>query len=816
MLSRLFEGLSRFPLACRFAVFVLVPLGVIAAVAYQRLTASLPADAGRAAVPGLVSPVRVTRDPHGVPYIEAHQDLDAYTALGFLHARDRLWQLELQRRTAQGRLAEILGADALRSDMIFRTLDLYTPAESALAALSEDARASLEAYARGINAWMESAPALPAEFPLLGVRPEPWRALDSVAWMKVFALNLAGNYQQELNRLVAKTNLSDAQFRSLFPDYPEDAPTTLAAWPSRAGQELVALADAHRQALDFVGLAHPAVGSNAWVVGGARAKGGVPVLANDPHLALQMPSYWYVVRMRGDRLNASGMSLVGLPVVVFGHNADCAWGGTSLMADVQDLYVEQLHPTNNMAYRSGEGWRAFTTRTESIAVRAPFPQFLRPRLKPVEIRVRGSEHGPIISDLLGKSDTPLALQWTALAPDDTTYEGFYRLGYAHDWASFRGALAHMVAPALNFVYADTQGSIGYAAAGRVPVRRSGKGTLPVPGHDPQFAWTGSIAPAQMPAALNPEAGYFVSANNRPAGPDYPHFISADWASPERAERIESLLLRSPQGLRAEDHRQIQQDTVDLQLKRLLPSLLAHSATSQAQAQALAALRDWNGNMSRDSRAATIAAAWLRQLRFQLFRDEFQGFWNTTETNRVLTGIRRSVDAAVITQVLEEGDSLWCDDVTTQATESCADILDRSLDAAIRSTNKLLSHRPMETWAWGEAHAAKFQHTPFSSAKILSSVFERRVPSGGFSNSINVANASYQESEGYNQTFGASFRMVIELTQPPRLSYMNTTGQSGNVISEHYDDMLVPFQEGEYYVLGDAHPQSDRVLLLTAY
>ncbi len=799
----------------RFALLIALPLAVLGNIWWKTLALSLPTTHGTMVLRELTAPVQVVRDAQGVPHIEAEHDVDAYAALGYVHAQDRLWQLELQRRMAQGRLAEVLGRDSLKSDVVFRTLDLYGAARSGWPALSAQAQAALHAYTAGVNAWIRSARALPVEFLMLKVEPAPWTVFDSLAWMKVFALNLSGNYQQEINRLVAKSAVSGTHYQALFPGYPADGPVTLADELTPEPRQLQSLNLLLDEAFGKWGLGGRYVGSNAWVVDAEHSATGAPLLANDPHLGLQIPSYWYVASLRGDRLDAAGMTLVGLPIIVFGHNRHIAWGGTNLMADVQDLYVERVHHTDQSLYLADQQWLKFQSRVETIDVRPAFPEFLRPSLRPVQIRVRSTRHGPVISDLVGVADEPLALRWTAFEPGDTTFEAFYQLGYATDWLAFRNALALVVAPALNFVYADTAGGAGYSVAGKIPIRRTGEGSLPVPGVSEEYDWTGYVPPAELPNRLNPASGYAVSANNKPVGAEYPHFISNDWAPPARAQRIENLIvnLLPGDGVSVKDTQSIQQDTVDLSMQRLLPVLLLHEPNDDLQRNALALLRDWNGNMGRQSQAATIAVAWLRAIKFRLFRDELSGFWNTEQHNKVARGLRRGVDTGVVTQILKDDRAGWCDDVSTNETETCDEILDGALNSAIRSTYKLLGDNSMQSWAWGEVHEAAYKHSPFSDTKVLDSVFERRIDNGGYSGSVNAANANFDDAVGYEQSFGASFRMIIEMSpERPMLHYMNSTGQSGNVMSAHYDDMVEPFHRGVYHRLGERSSQRETLTL----
>jgi penicillin G amidase len=794
-----------FPLTCRFVLWVAAPalIGLTAVFIYLR--GSLGTSDAPLTLTAAQGSAQVTRDRNGVVYITATRDEAAFFAVGFMHAQDRMWQLEVQRRLAQGRMSEVFGRSAIRQDAWMRTLDLYGAARSAWPALSADARASLTAYADGINAWLATDPVLPPEFQALNVRPQQWRALDSLAWSKVFALDLANNMETEITRLIASQYLDDEQLAELLGIRHGDIPPGVATRVPALRELLAGLDGINRHLSNELRIGGRYVGSNAWVVSGALTQTGRPLLANDPHLGLQIPSPWYVAKLAGQHLDATGMTLVGLPVVIFGRNADIAWGGTSLMADVQDLYLEQIDPADPRNYQTENGWQPFVAREEKITVRADFPEFLREPLAPVTVRVRVSRNGPLISDVLqraGTADHPVALRWTALEPGDTSYEAFFRLNYARDWRGFQDALGLLVAPALNFLYADNQGNIGSQAAGRIPVRARGTGRIPSPGWTDEFRWQANIPSTQMPGQYNPSSGYIVSANNDIAGADYPHFISADFAPPFRAKRIEQLLMegRGESALTAAYMQRMQSDTVDLGTLRLLDHLKRTVPDDDSQRSALEHLRNWHGDMSVDSVGAVIFFVWAEQLREEIFATRMARYWNKPEQAPVADAIARHATYDVLLNALTDSSSQWCRPGEGASTRPCAAELHRALDRTIRELNKLMGSQ-MSKWRWGEAHTALYAHKPFSSLQPLASLFERRVPSGGSSDTINAANASYRESSGYEQTIGPSFRQVIEMAgERSGYWYVNSTGQSGNMLSPHYDDMITPWREGRYFEL----------------
>lgn len=788
-----------YPLTSRFLLFVVIPLLAAAVVCFVYLRGSLPVADGRSIKTGVLQRAEITRDKNGVVTINAQTDHDAFFAIGFAHAQDRMWQLELERRIAEGRLSEVFGQTAVPQDAWMRSLGLVDSAESSWSKLSPDAQASLTAYAAGINAWLEQNHTLPPEFLALGIRPAPWREVDSLAWSKVFALNLSGNMWNEISNLIASQYLRSDQMTDLLGYSQSDLSFTAKATGMAGGTMLPSLLAFRKNLESEMKIGGQYVGSNAWVISGKLMQDGHPVLANDPHLGLQIPSSWYVAHLKGDKLDVSGMTLVGLPLVIFGHNNAIAWGGTSMMADVQDLYIEQTNPQNPSQYKHDNAWADFQVRSETINIKADFPASLRAPVEPAKIQVRETVDGPVISDVIGVFDQPVVLKWTALDPDDASYESFLHINYAHDWATFKDAFQTYVAPAMNMLYVDKLNNIGSLGVGRIPIRAKGEGRLPVPGWTSEYAWTGYIPFKDWPQRFNPEQGYIVSANNKLVDSDYPYFISDDWAPPNRARRIEQLLQDkiSHHELISLDYiDRMQGDTVDLSVGPLLEYLNQVTPNGPEQQKALQYLSAWKGDMARDSQGAAIFFVWTRHLREELFSAKLKDYWNKQKQSAEISRIVANTSYDQILNALTEQSSNWCDN------RSCASLLSDSLDMTIKELKKLRGSN-MESWRWGDIHQTLYEHLPFSRINFLASIFERKIPSGGSTDTINVANAVYHESTGYDQTFSAGFRQIIEMQETSvRHLYMNSTGQSGNILSAHYDDMVKPFRNVQYYVLDD--------------
>ena len=752
---------------------------------------------------GINQPVSILRDVHGTVFIESENDDDAFFAMGYAQAQDRLWQLEVQKRIAKGSMSEIFGKATFRQDTLMRTLGLYPSAEKAWSYLSTDARNSLNAFARGINAWIDQQLPLPPEFLIHDIKPEPWTPIDSIAWIKVFAFSLGGNYLQEMEHYAAASVLDQQQLITLYPALDEVQIQNILGNNHKLIEQNQQFFALKNTLLTDMKIGGKFVGSNAWVVSGSKTSSGLPVLANDPHLGLQIPSLWYSASLKGQSINSAGMALVGLPVIIFGRNKAVGWGGTNLGADVQDLFVEQQGLLNQQEYLVDGKWQSMLRRVESIKVKADFPAFMRKAIKPVEIEIRQTRNGPVISDIFSVVGSPVSMRWTALDDDDTSYEAFYLLNYAENWDEFTEAASYLVAPALNLLYADVNDNIGYLVAGRIPKRKSGKGLVPVAGWESSNQWNGYLNSTDLPRIFNPPEGYIVSANDQAYDSQYPHFISAQWAPSARADRIKQLLqqkLKNSGKIKIEDHVTIQGDVLDLAIQSIMPTLRRLKCENEQQCKAMAYINNWNGQMLVDEIAPSIVSVWIDKLRLALLGDEFKSYWQKGDKKTFLGSAIGNITISRLVDMMTDNQSRWCDDVTTDELEDCQIVLSQSLDSTLDEIAKLVGS-DISNWQWGELHSTLYSHTPMSNVQMLKGFFERRIPNGGSVNSVNVANASFEPSQGYVQTFGAGFRQIMVIGKDDSPHWlMNGTGQSGHFLSPHYDDMIGPFNRLQFNLL----------------
>ena len=736
------------------------------------LRRSLPQVNGKVTVAGLSGVVEIVRDRNGIPYIYGKTDHDAFFALGYVHAQDRLWQMELQRRIGAGRLSEVLGDATIETDQFLRTLGVYRAAEASWPALSPESRAALQAYADGVNAFLAEGHPLPPEFVILGFKPEPWQPADSLVWAKMMSWNLGDTYKHDLLRGQMVTALGPDRAAQLLPGYPASAPIILP--PDAMAAELLNVDKVLRETL---GLGDESNGSNDWVVNGARTASGKPLLANDPHLGAQIPAIWYLAGIQGDRVHAVGATLPGLPPVIIGHNEEIAWGVTNLGPDVQDLYVERVNPANPGQYEADGQWTDLQVVPEEIKVKG--------EEKPINWAARATRHGPLISDVTDERGNALALRWPALDPGDTTMNAFLAINYARNWDDFTAAMRDYIGPSQNFVFADRAGNIGYFGPGRIPVRAKGDGTTPVPGWTDEYAWTGWIPFEQLPHAYNPADGYVVTANNKVVPDDYPYFITTDWAPPYRAERIVELLT-AKNGLTPDDYAHIQGDQASAQARELLPFMLSVPPETPEQTQALMMLKAWDGVISPDSGATAIYEAWYAQLYTALLGDDLGGDLG----DAVMT----THNPTLLASILQGNEEVWCDDVLTPGADNCSATARVALDKALKDLTERLGKETAK-WRWGDIHKTQFPHNPFSQVAFLKPLFHRSIETGGDGFTVNPA--PFKLAKPYDSQHLPSYREIIDLADFTTARFIQTTGQSGHPLSKHYDDLMPLWRAVEY-------------------
>jgi len=785
---------------------------------------ALPVTSGRLTVSGLRADVKIERDAYGIPTIRASSEEDAWFALGFAHAQDRLWQLDTHRRISAGRLSEAFGASAVESDRFLRVLGVRRRAEQQWEQASPAVRKMLTAYAAGINAHLrQHLRSRPPEFLILGLQPEEWSPVDSIAWSTMMAWDLGGNWNSELLRMRLSMRMPVDRIQQLLPPYPGEKPLATADYSAlyrqlglggdkaAAPKREVALANLPWVADTGV----EGIGSNNWVVAGSRTVSGRPLLANDPHLKLSAPALWYLVRIETPGWKVAGATMPGLPVVVLGQNEHIAWGFTNTGPDVQDLYLERIDPSDARRYETPGGWASFETAEETIRVKDG-PE--------VRFTTRRTRHGPVLSDVAsvaeglmgprgseGQRGYALALRWTALDLDAAgTLDAGLAFNRARSTDEFIRASADYVAPMQSMVVTDEH-SIAMVAAGRVPQRKPENdlhGLVPAPGWDPKYDWTGYVPAAETPRELNPARGWIATANQRVHGTQYPYFISSEWALPYRQQRIERLLAARP--LHTLDSlATIQSDVLSGATQRLLPWLQRARSDHPLAPAARRALEGFEGTMAAERAAPLIFWAWVRQLTIGVFADDMGP--DLLEQQLGTRSFRDALEA-----VLERNDSFWCDDRRTPGKETCAEQSNAALTRALAELQGLLGS-DVAQWRWGQLHVARSEHRPFSHVGELAGWFELRTPVGGDTYTVNAARVGLRPDPTTGETYlnehAAGMRALYDMADRRRSRVMLSTGQSGLAFSGKYRDFLQPWSRVEFVPLwGDGREGESLTLI----
>jgi penicillin G amidase len=738
--------------AIRLAVGLVVLLGVAAIGFRVWVGAATPSLAGRETVPGLGDSVVVLWDSLAVPHIVARSDTDAFAALGYLHARDRLWEMDLLRHAAQGRLSELFGARAIRADRAIRAREMPRLARERVAHIDPATLRIAAAYSRGVNAWLARG-RRPPELRLLGHTPEAWDPASSVEIGLVEAWDLHTD-NGEIAHARALATLGADRARDLFVPYPDSAPVIVegtsgpgpATWRSSSAEPR-------------------ATASNSWAIGPRHTRSGKPILENDPHLALSAPSIWYLAGVHAPGYEVVGVTIPGLPPVVLGHTAQHGWGFTNGMIDDVDYVQERITPDTSR-YLTAAGWADVEAVTETLRVKGAAP---------VVYRRRRTGDGPLV-DVGWRPDptTAYALRWTAQTPSDEL-TALIAMGRATSLPQFQAALEGFQSPEQNVVYADRDGTIAYFLAGRVPRRKSGDGSLPEPGWTGAGGWTRYLSPAELPRSVNPSSGFVVTANNRIVGDGFPVPIRADYDLPYRAERIWEMVRRDSGATAATVARE-QVDVVNVFLRRIAP-IAARAADAAGHPDLGDGLRHWDGTMAADRTEPTLIWSWYRALQALTYDDESPGFRPSAPLHRWLLA----------------GSSPWFDDTRTPEHEDLA-VLARRAMAQVLARG---APRP-----WGEMHTHTEAH-PLGALPVLGWLAGFNIGPlhlGGGNQTVNVC-PSDEYSPPFECTEGPSMRHVVDFGDVDGAGgFILPGGQSGNPRSPHYRDQTGRWMRGELWVV----------------
>ena len=713
--------------------------------------------------------VVIQRDARGVPFIEAASETDLFFAQGYATASDRLWQMDFLRRSARGELAEVFGAGAVEVDKLHRIYGFRSVAEKLLTGASAETREALESYARGVNAFIAScdAKSLPIEFQVLHYQPKPWTPIDSIALGKLFAEKLSFTVDADIFRAL----LSDLPGERVEQLLPQSSPLDLVEERYRTYESreftneqraiLTEVLKTMRRSRTATS-GDSEVGSNSWVVSGAKTVSGKPLLASDPHLPPTSPSIWHIVHLSAGDFRVSGVAVPGVPGVMIGHNKWIAWGITNLCPDVQDLYFEQFDTGDTDLYKTPAGWRAADVRREEIAVRNLADGSLA---ESVQLEVKITRHGPVIVE---KGSIGLSLRWTALDADIIDLDTFLAINRARNWNEFRSALSGYGGPPQNFTYADTAGHIGYYSAGRIPVRKTGDGSLPYDGTTDDGEWLGFIPFADMPHAFDPPAAQVVSANQRIVNDAYPYHLTHNWRVPYRARRIHDLLQKKAK-FDVDDVLAIQGDTYSIPDAIFAAELVKlgrpFANTSTEWHDLVRMLEDWDGYSTPESTVLPVVTEMRRAFRNHILN---------AAIGAELTGLYEwRNEGAFIDKVITERSHEWLprDFVSYDAL-----LLTCYREAVDALTNQLGEDR--EQWTWGRLAKVHFPH-PLERLGPLGKRFATRTLPQNADGSMPTVNAGAR----------VSLRFVADLSDWDATRLCLPLGESGDPASQHRDDQL---------------------------
>ena len=789
-LLRIFLGLA----ALTALVLVLV---------YYFLSRSIPDYSESFTLPGITGEVEIVRNNANVPHIFGRSDTDVFFALGFAHAQDRLWQMTMLRRTAQGRLSEVFGERTLRIDELLRRYDLYTLSQSSVEAQDADTKAALEAYAKGVNAWIGQVNARARgrgapEFFLFSNEIAAWQPADSIAIIKLMALQLSSMIEDEVLRARTSMLLSPERLRDIMPDDPGKGIAALPRYGDLVpgvvpGQQPVRLADdplSPFRHLPFAGA------SNSWAAPPARSAAGGALLANDPHLGFTAPTIWFLARLDLSTGGVIGATIPGVPAIIIGRSEKVGWGLTTAYVDDQDVVMEKLNPANPEEYESGGTWKPFTTRRSIIIIKDA---------EPVTVTLRWSEAGPILPGShynLG-TVTPAghvaALEWTALSGADTSMTSAMRMMRAGTVAEAIAAGSLYVAPAQNLMVADKDG-IALQVIGAVPMRdarHETQGRMPALGTKPENRWQGVFPYADNFHVIDPPGGLLGNTNNKTFDAPFPRHQSFLWGDTQRIQRWQTLMATREVHTR-ESFIEAQLDTVSPTARSLLPLIGAdlwftgepapEGTPERLRQRALTLLAAWNGEMNEHLPEPLIAEAWMRTLQDMLIRDELS----------VLADAFDHVDAVFMDRVFRDvgGASVWCDVIQSAAVETCAEVSRLALDEALLRLSE--KYGPgMESWRWGDAHQATHDHPVLGSIPVLRYFVNIRQSTSGGDTTLMRGRTSGKDPEPFLNVHGAGYRGVYDFADPDSSVFITATGQSGHPLSRHYDDLGELWRRGEY-------------------
>lgn len=799
-----------------FGIIILVlAILIVAGLLYGYFTfrKSLPVTSGTIKVEYTGHEIKIIRDKNGVPHIYAQNRNDALFALGYVNAQDRLWQMELLRIAVRGELSEMGGEKYLDQDIFAKTVGFLRISQESLNYYDEEIKFYLSAYAHGVNEYIEqNKNNLPLELSIAGVKPEPWKPEDSLAIAKMMAWEQSGNWESELVRSEFTQIYGSQIAGEFFPAY-SDKNILITEGASHVGasfmtpyqsqgnhQENFNFLEASQEFKELLGIPN-SLGSNNWVVDGTKTTTGRPILANDPHLSLPLPSIWYESHLKDNEHDVAGVNIPGIPAIIIGHNKNIAWGVTNGSADTEDLYIEKIRKNNGQyEYLYKDQWLPIKVIKEKIKIKGKEEK---------EIEILFTHHGPIINPILaGKNELlmipsfsnvkeTLSLQWIGYK-NTMEAKGMLLIDNAKNWSEFVEGVKYFQLPALNFVYADINGNIGYHLSGLIPTRAKKSGAVPVPGWTGGYEWTGTIPFEEMPSQYNPEKHYLLSANNKIISSQYPYYIDYQFESPYRAERIDQMI-KAKDKLSIDDFERMQADTYSIEAQKI-KNIIINSlekypdkiSREERVKKAYELLKKWDGHITKDSPEASIYNVFKQKIIERLLQDKEM---NSQIREHYLSLYSPVSTGYPLVTILSDGKSLWLKRLEKNYNLSKDELIYESLKQAVEELKNKFGE-DVNNWKWGNLHTIKFTH-PFAFLSILDKLLSvGPFPNGGDGETVNLG--MYMPSDPYSQVAGPSYRQIIDLSDLDKSLTVLPIGESEHRLSPHYADQASLWLEVKYH------------------
>ncbi len=771
-------------------VTFLVIMTIIIIGSFYMLESSLPVYSGEMSVSNIDHKIEIYRDDFAIPYVNAQTELDAYFALGYLHAQERLFQMDFNRRAGEGRFSEIFGSRTLFFDKMFKTLGLYEVVKKSYANFDEETKNILIAYSNGVNEFIKNSPEkYTIEFDILGYKPEIWKPEHSLLIAKLIAWELNISWWSDIAFTHLIQKLGEEKAKDILPNFDENAPTIVPKELNKFAEISTELIKIDREFRKFAGGVGTHIGSNNWVVSGARSASGKPIIANDPHLVFTAPAKWYVVSITSPKLKVDGFTLPGVPGIVIGKNKNISWVLTNVMADDADFYIEKIDSSRTNYYLDGE-WQPLEIITDTIFVKDSAN---------VIFKISKNHRGPIISDIHTFNklfpyeenvNADISMRWTALEFSDELI-AMTKINSAENWNQFQAGLEMFKVPGQNFVYADIDGNIGYKAGVKLPIRKNNSTSFVFDGTKSESDWTGFVPFRENPKLFNPPQGYIASANNKIIE-NYPYHISNVWEPKSRILRITELL-DSQEIHSVEDFKEYQMDFYSYFAKDLTPFILAAFSNREFNSgnlkKSIRLFESWDFKMISESQVPTIYAVFFQNLLKNIFQDEM----GESLFNEYI--FLANIPYRVVPKLLAENKSDWFDDISTTEIETRDKIIRKSFEEAINYLETKLGVE-IEGWQWGEIHKVTFKHYFHGESKFLDELFDVG-PFELSGDGTTIFNTEYIFSFPYESNLGPSMRFIYDFDKPDNFEFILPTGQSGHFYSDHYKDMTELWLSGKY-------------------